>query len=311
MWYPPVIWTLVYNPHQLVRYIYHLSTISPTYCSYVHQLNAIPNWGTTMYTYSVIDHNNGYKTNHRDNHGENLMKSQMKSHEANISLWGHDPLNPSLLLSVSGYFPAGHSPVPRSSTGVPCRAGTPCRNRRVHRHFWWVFSKNGLVDEQKMVEVDVIDVTWKPGVVDKYSDIEWHWVTWDLMNTWWTPDFRSWLWMFIWSTRQQMSNKNGTQKLHPILPNGNQPWLAGKPLSSRCFFSKPPFGSWISPYRTMFPWFSEGWFLLKIVRPNSFICGAYRAIQVHVVITSCTCLSQFRGPSVSAHPCDSGNSLNL
>ena len=152
MWYPPVMWTLVYNPHQLVRYIYHLSTISPTYCSYVHQLNAIPNWGNTMYTYLVIDHNNGYKTNHRENIGENPMKSPMKSHEANISLWGHDPLDPSLLLSVSGYFPAGHSPVPRSSTGVPeRRAGTPCQNRRVHRHFlvgfqqkrvgWW--AKNG------------------------------------------------------------------------------------------------------------------------------------------------------------------------
>jgi hypothetical protein len=25
MWYPPVMWTLVYNPHQLVRYIYNKS----------------------------------------------------------------------------------------------------------------------------------------------------------------------------------------------------------------------------------------------------------------------------------------------
>ena len=37
VWYPPVMWTLVYNPHQLVRYIYHKSHKN---CSYVH-LNAI------------------------------------------------------------------------------------------------------------------------------------------------------------------------------------------------------------------------------------------------------------------------------
>ena len=60
------MWTLVYNPHQLVR---EISTISPTYCSYVRQLSYL--CGTTMDTYLVIDHNGGYKTNHnRDNHGD-------------------------------------------------------------------------------------------------------------------------------------------------------------------------------------------------------------------------------------------------
>ena len=183
MWYPPVMWTLVYNPHQLVRYIYHLSTTSPTYCSYVHQLNAIPNWGTTMYTYLVIDHNNGYKTI-GITMGKISWNPKWNPMKQTYHCGAMAPWIPACCFLCPDTSPQGTL----LCLGVPpeCRNAVPERcagNGEFTGTFWVVFSKNGLVDEQKMVEVDVIDVTWKPGVVDKYSDIEWHWVTWDLMNT--------------------------------------------------------------------------------------------------------------------------------
>ena len=45
VWYPPVMWTLVYNPHQLVRYIYHKSKVRLIVV--INQLSYL--WGTTMW----------------------------------------------------------------------------------------------------------------------------------------------------------------------------------------------------------------------------------------------------------------------